>query len=120
MDEQVFVDGIGTISVIGGTVRLDFVTYSPIEKDVSGQPAATFHQRIIMGAETFLHSADKIHEAAQTLRARSASSEPVSFTPPAPAPTVQATVSSLPSNTRSLQEPRTEVPPKAVTKPPFP
>jgi len=121
VDEQVFVDGIGTISVIGGTVRLDFVTYSPTEKDASGQPAAIFRQRIIMGAETFLHSADKIHEAAQTLTARTGRTEPAPLTSAAPQPqSTQAMLSSVPTTNRSLQEHRAETTTKPPAKPPFP
>lgn len=117
MDEQIFVDGIGTISVIGGTVRLDFVSYSPTEKDASGQPTAAFRQRIIMGAETFLHSADKIHEAAQTLAARLNRTEPV---PPAaaPSPPQPATLSAVPTTSRP--EPHPETTAMSPTKPPFP
>jgi hypothetical protein len=117
LDEQVFVDGIGTISVIGGTVRLDFVSYSPTEKDASGQPTAVFRQRIIMGTETFLHAADKIREAAQTLSARINRTEPV---PLNSAPSQTATLSAVPTNSRPVQEPEPETAVKPPTKPPFP
>lgn len=67
MVEQLFSDGIGSIVIIGGTVRLDFVAFSPMEKEANGQPKAVHQQRIVMGAEAFLHSAAKIQEAAQAL-----------------------------------------------------
>ena len=67
IEDQVFSDGIGQVAIIGGTVRLDFVTYSPTEKDAKGQPLAVFSQRIIMSAEGFMHSAQKIQEAAQAV-----------------------------------------------------
>lgn len=118
MDEQVFVDGVGTISVIGGTVRLDFITYSPTEKDASGQPTAVFRQRIIMGTETFLHSADKIHEAAQTLTARIGRAEPAPLASVPLAPPPPATLA--PANGRPAQEPRAETNAVPPTKPPFP
>ena len=92
MDDQVFADGLGQISVIGGTVRLDLVTYSPIEKDAKGQPSAVFRQQIIMSMDGFLHAAEKIHEAAQALSIRAATLRPreteplVQPAPPAPAP----------------------------------
>ena len=38
MDQQIFTDGIGRITVIGGVVRLDLVTYSPNETDAQGKP----------------------------------------------------------------------------------
>ncbi len=109
MEEQVFTDGIGTISVIGGTVRLDFIAYSPTEKDPSGQPLAVFRQRIIMGTDTFLHSAEKMHEAAQALAARIGRSTPAPVEPsPKPAPQSQSSQTS------------TQPEPTPTQKPPFP
>ena len=67
MDPQIFSDGIGQITVVGGTVRLDFVAYSPTEKDSKGQPVAVFCQRIIMGADGFLQSARKIQETVEAM-----------------------------------------------------
>lgn len=115
MDEQVFVDGIATISAIAGTVRLDFITYSPTEKDASGQPAAVFCQRLIMGTEAFLHVAEKIHEAAQTLATRSGHSEPAPPTPLVSVPTPQPVATTAP-----LREVHTDPAPRPPTKPPFP
>ena len=51
MDQQIFTDGIGRITVIGGVVRLDLVTYSPNETDAQGKPRQIFTQRVVMGAE---------------------------------------------------------------------
>ncbi len=67
MDNQVFSDGIGQITVIGGAVRLDFIAYSPTEKDAKGQPAPVFCQRIIMSVDGFMRSAEKIQETAQAI-----------------------------------------------------
>ena len=91
MDKQVFSDGIGQVTVIGGVVRLDFVAYSPTEKDAKGQYLPIFCQRVIMSSESFLRSAEKIQEAAQAIaklapRSREAAgSEPVSDLAPLPA-----------------------------------
>jgi len=65
--EQLFSDGIGSISIVGGIVRIDFVVLSPTEKEASGQPKAIFQQQILMGAEAFLRSTEKMHGAAQAL-----------------------------------------------------
>ncbi len=67
MIEQIFSDGIGTISITGGTVRFDLITFSPTENDAGGQPKAVFQQRIVMTADAFLHSAGKVQEAVQVL-----------------------------------------------------
>ena len=55
------------MTIVGGTVRLDFVAYSPTEKDAKGQPVAVFCQRIILSPDGFLRSAEKIQESVQAL-----------------------------------------------------
>ena len=67
MDQQIFSDGIGQVIVIGGAVRLDFVTYTATEKDSKGQHVPVFCQRIIMSLDGFMRSAEKIQEAAQAI-----------------------------------------------------
>ena len=67
MSEQIFSDGIGSISIIGGIVRIDFIVLSPTEKDAGGQPKAIFQQQLVMGAEAFLRSTEKMQGAAQAL-----------------------------------------------------
>ena len=67
MNEQVFADGVGSIAVIGGTVRLDFVVLSPTEKDPNGQPKAVFQQQVVMSVDGFVRSAGKIQEAVQAI-----------------------------------------------------
>lgn len=86
MEQQVFSDGLGSISVIGGTVRLDFVVFSPTERDANGQPQPVFCQRVIMGADTFLRAAEKMNEAAQAVAKRVASARPATepLAPPVP------------------------------------
>lgn len=65
--EQVFSDGIGAISIVGTTVRLDFVIISPVEKDSNGQPKVVHQQRVVMSLEGFANSAEKIRNALQAL-----------------------------------------------------
>src|SRR5262245_24608375 len=67
MEKQVFSDGIGQITVIGGMVRLDFVTYSATEKDAKGQYLPVFCQRIVMNPDSFMHATAKMQEAAQAI-----------------------------------------------------
>lgn len=67
MSEQLFCDGIGSIAIIGGVVRIDLVVLSPTNKESNGQPKAVFQQQILMGAEAFLRSTEKMHGAAQAL-----------------------------------------------------
>ena len=94
MEQQIFSDGIGRISVIGGVVRLDLMTYSATETDAQGQPRAVLSQRVVMGAEGFLRASEKILEAAQQMT-RAAQpqakpqAEPQIKTEPAPQPQTQ-------------------------------
>jgi hypothetical protein len=67
LKDQIFADGIGSISVIGGTVRIDFVSFSPTESEVNGQPKAVPQHRLVMTIPAFLHSAQKIQEAAEAV-----------------------------------------------------
>jgi hypothetical protein len=67
MENQVFSDAIGQITVIGGMVRLDFVAYSVTEKDANGQYMPVFCQRVIMSPESFLLTAEKVQEAARAI-----------------------------------------------------
>src|SRR6266404_8730096 len=91
MEPQIFSDGIGQVTIIGGAVRLDFVAYSATEKDPKGQPAPVFCQRVVMSLDGFMQSAAKIQEAALAVskllqRAReSQPSEPVPATQTEPA-----------------------------------
>lgn len=67
MDQQHFTDGIGRITVIGGIVRLDLVTYSATETDASGNARPVLTQRVLMGVEAFLRSSEKILETVQAI-----------------------------------------------------
>ncbi len=86
MEQQIFSDGIGKISVIGGVVRLDLMTYSATETDAKGQPRAVLTQRIVMGADGFLRASEKILEAAQQIisAAQPALQPKAAPAPPAP------------------------------------
>jgi hypothetical protein len=84
MEQQIFSDGIGKISVIGGVVRLDLMTYSATETDAKGQPRAVLTQRIVMGADGFLRASEKILEAAQQIISAAQPALQPKAPPPAP------------------------------------
>ena len=118
MDDQIFSDGIGTISVIGATVRVDFVALSPTEREPNGQPKAVFRQRIVMGVDGFLRSAAKVQEAVQALQKMGAAAPQLpSFTEPVPrVEEVSAvTVAAAPS-----PAPAPPVQKTGTSRPPFP
>lgn len=122
MIEQIFSDGVGTISITGETVRLDLITFSPTETDAGGQPKAVFQQRIVMTSDAFLRSANKVHEAAQVLSKMVANARAAAVgraeSPPAPPPAaIPQEPSAPPPPAAPENEPATPpVPPKR----PFP
>lgn len=86
MEQQIFCDGIGRIAVIGNTVRLDLVSYSPTESDASGQPRMVLTHRVVMGTDAFLQSAERVLEAARRLTQHTAQHTAQQAAPPAAAP----------------------------------
>jgi hypothetical protein len=115
LDDQIFSDGIGTITVIGGTVRLDFMSLSPTERDANGQPRPVFRQRIIMSVDGFLRSSAKVQEAVQALSKISGMQQQV-VSQPGP-----VSVRTESPDVEGTQPAKTPAPPKADTsKVPFP
>jgi hypothetical protein len=121
VDDQIFSDGIGTISVIGATVRVDFVALSPTEREPNGQPKAVFRQRIVMGVDGFLRSAAKVQEAVQALQKMGATGSqqaPSWNEPAARAEEVSAvTVAATPATPQNAPPSRTGT---GTSRPPFP
>ncbi len=87
MDQQIFTDGIGRISVIGGIVRLDLVTYSATQTDARGQALPVLTHRIVMGTDAFLRSSEKILQVVQQL---TQPAQPRVAAPPPPRPQIAA------------------------------
>ena len=67
MEQQIYCDGIGRISVIEGMVRLDLYSYSPNETDANGNPRPVLSHRIVMGMDGFLRSSEKVVEAVKVI-----------------------------------------------------
>jgi hypothetical protein len=113
--DQFFFDGLGNITVIGGTVRLDFLTFSPTETDANGRPQAVPAQRVIMSIEGFARATEKMQETVQTLSKIIQASREQAQGPPgtqASAAQVQGTpVKSAPA------KPSGDPPPDASSKP---
>ena len=113
MEQQLFTDGIGRITVIGGVVRLDMVTYSPNETDPQGKPRQVFTQRIVMGTEAFLRSSEKIVDIVQQLTGAQPARPQAVQSQPAPVQQKPA-----PAQTQYQAQPRGE--PPYTTGPLFP
>ncbi len=131
MEQQIFCDGIGRISIIGGVVRLDLFTYSPTETDANGNPRPILTHRVVMGTDGFMRSSEKVLEAVQAIgRQRQPSpgqaasptqAAPPPQWPPQPQPSAapqppQAQASSPPPQPATQAKPAEPAP----TRPPFP
>jgi hypothetical protein len=84
--QHIFSDGIGAIAFIGGVVRMDFIVYSPTEKDPAGQPKPMFQQQVVMSAEAFLRSTEKMQGAAQAFAKLATPPRPAEVRPAPQAP----------------------------------
>jgi hypothetical protein len=116
MENQIFCDGIGRISVIGGLVRLDLFTYSPSETDANGQPRPILSHRIVMGMEGFARSGEKVLDAMQQINRAQAGQPGAAPTAPQPAQPQAAPRPAPPPQ----QQPQAQPQPQAVPAPPPP
>ena len=67
MDNEIYSDGIGGITVSGSVVRIDLVSLSPTERDATNNPKPVFRQRIIMPVDVFANSAEIIQKVLRGL-----------------------------------------------------
>jgi len=63
MQNEVYADAIGEITVTGPIVRIDLVSLSASERDASNQPVPVFRQRVIMSIEGFANSYEVLQKA---------------------------------------------------------
>jgi hypothetical protein len=63
MQDEVYSDGIGEITITGPIVRIDLVTLSPSERDASNNPKPVLRQRIIMPVDAFANAVDLMQKA---------------------------------------------------------
>jgi hypothetical protein len=67
MEEQIYSDDIGAITVTGPIVRFDLMIQSATEKDASGKPKLVLQQRVIMPIDAFLRAATKMQASVQDM-----------------------------------------------------
>jgi hypothetical protein len=128
MEHQIFCDGIGRISVIGGVVRLDLFTYSPTETDANGQPRPILSHRIVMGMEGFVRSSEKVLDAMQQINRAQQGQPPQQQMQPQPSPAAaprppqQQAPQPVPPPPPPQPQPQAQPAPQAAqpAKPPFP
>lgn len=133
MQQQIFTDGIGKISVIGGVVRLDFMVYAPTDPDSqSGQPRQMFTHQVLMGVDAFARAASQCAEAVKQIQAANQPAPqpqkpaPKPMPAPQPVPAAPQPLASAPMETPTPpRKPETPSPWTANLKPvapmrPFP
>lgn len=64
---ELFADGVGEISLVGGMVRIDWVSLSAREKDETGQPALEVRQRMVLPPEGFLRAFSAMEDLVKQL-----------------------------------------------------
>jgi hypothetical protein len=63
MNNELYADGIGEITVTGTIVRIDLMSLSPTERDANNNPRPVFRQRIIMPVDAFANAVDLMQKA---------------------------------------------------------
>jgi hypothetical protein len=56
MDQEIFADGISSIVLEGGVMRIDLMSIIPGQRDKDSKPQMAFRQRIVMPVEGFINS----------------------------------------------------------------
>jgi len=71
MNDELYADTIGGITVTGPIIRIDFLSFSPTEVLPNGQPKPVFRQRILMPVDGFQQFFGLMEQAMQRLTTRS-------------------------------------------------
>jgi len=67
MNEQIYCDDVGAITVTGPIVRFDLMIQSATEKDSSGKPKLVVAQRVIMPIDAFLRATTRMQGSVQDM-----------------------------------------------------
>jgi hypothetical protein len=63
MQDELYADGVGEITVTGSIVRINLVSLSATEKDETGNPRAVFRQRVVMPVDAFANAVELMQKA---------------------------------------------------------
>lgn len=63
MQDELYADGIGEITVTGSIVRINLVSLSATDKDDNNNPISAFRQRVIMPIDAFANAVDLMQKA---------------------------------------------------------
>jgi hypothetical protein len=62
MSSELYVDGIGEITITNSIVRIDMMSLSATEKDGKNNPKPVFRQRIIMPIDAFANGVELMQQ----------------------------------------------------------
>jgi hypothetical protein len=82
LSDQIFADGLSSITVVGGTVRLEFFMFASVEGENGGQPRPVPLHRTVMTTPSFLVFAQKVQEAAAKIAAGTPEPTPIAAAKP--------------------------------------
>lgn len=85
MEQEIFADGIGSIVLEGGVMRIDLMSMVPGPRDKDSKPQMAFRQRIVMPVEGFLNSYKIFQEIVVKMEQSGLIARQPAETPPAPA-----------------------------------
>ena len=64
---EVFADGVGEISLVGGMVRIDWVSLESISRDSPSESGTVIRQRLVLPPEGFLRSFSAMEDLVKQL-----------------------------------------------------
>jgi len=70
MTENIFVDGLGKLHVVGGAARLEFFVLLPSSQSAEGHPTVAPRLRLVMAPETLVHLHAAMKDLVQQFVAR--------------------------------------------------
>ena len=70
MTENIFVDSLGKVHVVGGAARLEFFVLHPSSLNAEGHPTVAPRLRLVMAPETLVHLHAAMRDLVQQFVAR--------------------------------------------------
>ncbi|MCE4226827.1 hypothetical protein HCU64_24105 [Methylobacterium sp. C25] len=67
MQDEVFADSIGEITVTGHTVRIDMASLSPTDRDSNNNPTLRFRMRVVMPVDGFANAVELMQKVVGSL-----------------------------------------------------
>lgn len=85
-DRLIYCDGVSSMSVTGGMVRIDLTALSPTQRDSSNRPLVEFRGQVVMPPDAFLQAFDLMQKFVNELKEKGVIAMNVSPTKTAASP----------------------------------